>query len=159
MTTTGTRESRERERRVPGAATWVSIMVCVGYFLIARAVINVFPFSTFSMFSGSRSGKDGEARGCQILAIGGSGAALDVTEFHDWECPPWQDAARRSIDELRCDAHGNVEVHIREYIERASRKNDLAEPVRLVRRLWLFREDEPTETADYPIATCRAVHP
>jgi hypothetical protein len=158
MTTAGTDESTARIRG-PDAATWVSIMMCAGYFVIARVLLNLFPFSTFSMFSGSRPGPPGEARGCQILAVGADGAALDVTTYRDWVCPPWEDTARRSIDQLRCDAHGNVEAHIRDYLAKPSRPDESAEPVRLVRRLWIFRDNEATQTVDYPIASCRAVRP
>src|SRR5690349_21057740 len=97
-------------------ATVVSALALVGYFVIARVVLNLFPFSTFSMYAASAAGVGGDVRGCRLLAVGADGRALDVTAFRAWDCPPsWEEAARRSIPELGCDAHRNVEHHTREY--------------------------------------------
>jgi hypothetical protein len=148
--------NRSPEPRSHSAPQWVAFLVFVGYFIIARVTVNLFPFSTFSMFAGLRPGAEGESRGCQLLAMGGDGRAVDVTEFSGWECPPWQDVARRSIDELSCDAHGNVENHVRDYLERGSRSSGEKETVRLIRRLWIFRSDGSGETSDHLIASCRA---
>jgi hypothetical protein len=163
----------------------VSLLCFVGYFLISRVVLSLFPFCTYSMFSNINGAHgDGLARGCHLLAVGPDGRASDVTEFRSWDCPPWEDAARRSVDELSCPLYFNVEDPIREYIRRnavhpLSRSaagrvppNILDHPIReyiqrdaghgpvrvdLVRRVWVFANGQAPTRSDHLIASCQAV--
>jgi hypothetical protein len=139
------------------AAPVVTVMAFAGYFLISRVVLNLFPFSSFSMFASAAASEGEEVRACHLLAIGPDGRALDVTRFRAWDCPPWEDAARSSIEQLGCGPHHNVEEHIRVYLAAERGADPDAEPVSLVRRMWALRRGEVAIPRDVPVASCRAV--
>jgi hypothetical protein len=136
----------------------VSLLCFVGYFLISRVVVSLFPFSTYSMYSNmSGAHEGGLVRGCHLLAVGPDARASDVTEFRAWDCPPWEDAARRSLDELSCPVYFNVEDPIREYIRRNTGHAAAAVRVDLVRRVWVFTDGRAPTQSDHLVASCRAV--
>ena len=139
-------------------ASVVSLLCFISYFLISRVVLSIFPFSTYSMYS-NMSGvhRGGQVRGCHLLAVGPDARASDVTEFRAWDCPPWEDAARRSADELSCGIALNVEDPIREYIHRNAGHAAAAVRVDLVRRVWVFADGRPPTQSDHLVASCRAV--
>lgn len=138
--------------------TVVSLLCFVGYFLVSRVVLNLFPFSTYSMYSSMNDVQSsGQVRGCHLLAVGPDGHACDVTEFRAWDCPPWEDAARRSVHDLSCPLYFNVEDPIREYIRRHSGHDAAAVRVDLVRRVWVFAGGRAPTRSDHLVASCRAV--
>jgi hypothetical protein len=129
----------------------ISVLSFSGYFVISRVVLNLFPFSSFGMYAG------GEKPSCQLLAIGPEGRALDVSRFRAWECPPWQEAAQKTIEQARCEAYrGNIDM-VRERIEASGPPDAASVPVSLVRRTWSFRGNDPPRIRDLPVAACRAV--
>lgn len=136
----------------------VSLLCFVGYFVISRVVLSLFPFSTYSMYS-NMSGvhEGGLVRGCHLLALGPDARASDVTEYRSWDCPPWEDAARRSANELSCGIAYNVEDPIREYIHRHGGHDAAAVRVDLVRRVWTFANGQAPTQSDHLVASCRAV--
>ncbi len=140
-----------------GAAPVVSAMAFVTYYAISRVVLSLFPFSSFSMFASAGATEGDEVHACHLLAVGPDGRALDVKRFRAWECPEWQEAAQRSIAELGCGPHHNVEEHIRVYLEDERGSDPRAQAVQLVRRLWAFSRDNVVTTRDVPVASCRAV--
>jgi hypothetical protein len=149
--------SGERRRSSGRAAAVVSVMAFVGYYAISRVVVNLFPFSSFAMFASAAAAHDDQVRACHLLAVGPDGRALDVKAFRAWDCPSWQEAAQRSISELGCGPHFNVEEHIRSYLEEERGEDPSAQPVRLVRRMWAFRRGESVTTRDLPVASCKAL--
>ncbi len=133
-------------------------MVLLGYLAISRVVVNLFPFSSFAMFSSAPRATDQEVRACHLLAVGLDGRALDVKSYRTWNCPPWQEAAQRSSAELGCTPPFNVEEHIRAYLEEEEHGYDPAAlRVDLVRRMWAFPPDGSVSLHDFPVASCRAV--
>lgn len=65
-------------------------LALVGYLAIARGVENLYPFSTFNMYSVERA-----ASASRVLARDAHGAVSEVTGWERWECdaPPDLDAA------------------------------------------------------------------
>ena len=136
----------------------VSAIALAGYFLIARVVLDLFPFSTYSMYSSVSDSSNGTAvRGCHLLAVGPDGRASDVSDYRSWDCPPWEDAAFKSIAELGCSIQHNVEDPIREHMKRNRGSDPAAVRVDLVRRVWVFGSNQSTAPTDHLIASCRAV--
>ena len=74
----------------------------------------------------------------------------------DW-LADFLEAAQATAKQLGCDYQPNVEAHIREHLKEAAGASPAAEPVRLVRRLWVFRQGEATVSQDLEVARCRAV--
>jgi hypothetical protein len=154
----GDPESSNKRSFLMDPALVVSVFCFVCYCLISRVVLNLFPFSTYSMYSSVSAAHQGDVvRGCHLLAVGPDGCACDVTEFISWECPAWEDAARQSVTDLSCPIDYNVEDPIREHIRRHTGTDPRAVRVDLVRRVWEFSPRHAATQTDHVVATCRAV--
>ncbi|MFT3769674.1 MAG: hypothetical protein QM820_29915 [Minicystis sp.] len=134
---------------------WITVLVMGGYFLIARLVDNLYPFSTFPMYAGAKG-----ASASHIVARDGAGKLHNVFEYEGWSCPEPLD-----VDPPKCRAGGHFGSI--EYIDRAIvqhlQKPRLpggpeGEPIDLVRHIWRFREGSgDVRTEDCVIEHCRAV--
>lgn len=133
---------------------WMTLLVMGGYFAIARLVDNLYPFSTFSMYSAARS----EAAS-HVVARDGAGKLHPVFEYEAWSCPEPLD-----IDPPRCRAagpFGSIEYIDRGIVQHVQRPRSAGappgEPLDLVRHIWRFQDGSgDVRTEDCLIARCQA---
>jgi hypothetical protein len=123
----------------------ISILALIGYFTAARGVENLYPVSTFPMFSGAAAPAIS-----RVMTRTASGELHEVTEFTSWQC-----------DNLpHLDATLCLDVPSIPYIDREredhirSHPGAGAEPVELVRRIFSF--DGVERPASCVIARCSA---
>lgn len=130
----------------------VSFVVLIGYVLISRSAIHLYPFSIFDMYS-ERLISDS---GSRILARDAKGGVTEVDRYRAWACPAPIDLR----DE--CARKGAYYIPYKDeetvrWIEAHRGDGAAGAPVALVRRVfWLYR-DAPTRVEDCVIAECRAV--
>jgi hypothetical protein len=147
-------------RRARDPRTIVALLVLAGYFIVARLVENLYPFSTFPMYAAER-----EATASRILARELDGSVHEIDEYAAWSCEEPLDLA---AEPDRCAALARyatipyidreIEARIRE-LERAAPMADPAgAPVTLVRRVFRF-PDGPgkARVEDCALGRCKAV--
>ncbi len=131
-----------------------SLLVFVGYLALARAAGNVFPFSSFNMYSTERLHS-----ASRIIARDADGHVHELDRYVAWDCEALPD-----IRPAACPAQWPF-YHV-PYLdrgalallsERAAALPD-APPVTVVRRVFRLTQHpgEPT-LSDCTLATCRAV--
>jgi hypothetical protein len=122
------------------------ILVLGGYLAVAAAARNLYPFSTFPMYSGS--GASGASR---IFARLGDGSLREVTDLSEWSCPRDFDWSAPG-----CDARGigYLERKFASHI-RAAEGNG-REAVDVVRRDFRFTLDGSLKVEECTLARCRA---
>jgi hypothetical protein len=134
----------------------VATLALVGYVLAAAGAGNVYPVSTFPMYSGAA----GEAVS-RVMARDAGGAFVEVTDLEGWRC----DGAVPALEATTCgDARGIAyldrerDAHIRAHAAASggggSGGNGSGEPFELVRRVFSF--DGVERPAYCPIARCTA---
>lgn len=136
---------------VPKRLVTLSLLCCIGYFLIARVAHERFPFSAFPMFDhATRSAS-------RIVARTPDGRLHEVSDFDDWQCdhPPsasfracqkiWPFDYSRNADR---DAVADVRLH--------SGRGPDAQPVTVVRHVWWFERSGKVREGNCVLATCRA---
>jgi hypothetical protein len=133
-------------------------LVLAGYAVIARGVGNLYPFSTFSMYSSVHT-----TTGSRIVARDARGRLRELADYDQWRCEAGVDA----MTEPRACAPGG-EVYGIGYLDREAREYLAAhasasaapgsEPVEVVRRVWRFggAPGSPA-TVDCTIIRCEAV--
>ena len=128
-------------------------LVCAAYFTVARVAGNLYPFSTFSMYSHHALGHPS-----RILARDAAGGLHEVDAFEAWSCPPMP-----PLEQTRCDGRSDVETI--EYLDRDAdayvrahaAKAPGGEPVDVVRHVWIFPEgDGAPRTEDCLVVHCTA---
>jgi hypothetical protein len=123
----------------------VATLAFAGYFLAARGVGNLYPLSTFPMYSGAPA-----AALSRVMARTAAGEFLEVTDLVAWRC----ETLPRLEDVACADARGIAYVdreredHIRAHAGAG------AEPVELVRRVFSF--DGAARPAACVISRCAA---
>lgn len=132
----------------------VSLLALLGYLLIARAAGNLYPFSTFNMYSTERLGS-----ASRIVARDAHGDIHELDTFTAWDCPAALDPRPTA-----CPAHWPF--YYIPYLDRyaeirlQARAAALphAPPVTVIRRIWrLDDRPGPPTIEDCPLLTCRAV--
>lgn len=140
--------------RSPRAA--VAALVFVGYLVVARAVGNLYPFSTYSMYAESGTG-----RPSRLVARETHGSMVDLDRYDHWACPDLppldrascpSDTPSSSIPYVDREADHYVRSHAGTGHEPGARAVDL------VRHVWWFVDENgaPREF-DCPVRHCRAV--
>lgn len=140
--------------RSPRAA--VAALTFAGYLVIARSAGNLYPFSTYSMYAESGSG-----RPSRIVARDARGELKDLGQYDHWSCPdlPALDHATcpppvvsTTILYIDRDAEHYVRTHMGTGLEPGS------QPLELVRHVWSFTDrNGPPREIDCPVCACRAV--
>jgi hypothetical protein len=108
----------------------VSILALVAYAAVARAVDNLYPFSTFSMYSGVVT--DTASR---IAVRGSDGVLREVSEYDAWELPPAPE---------RNECVGERNVYVIPYVDQEAggwieaHRGAGSDAVLLVRHVWHF---------------------
>ena len=145
-------QAKERSGRGVHPTVWITVLVMGGYFLIARVVGNLYPFSTFSMYSAAKS-----ESASHIVARDRAGTLHAVLEYEGWSCPEPLD-----IDPPRCRAAarfssiGYIDRRILEHVR--GHRSTGGEPVELVRHIWRFQDGSgDVRTEDCVLAQCQAV--
>ena len=134
------------------AALAVATFSLVGYFLIARVVGNVYPFSTFPMYSGRHA-----PSGSRIVAKDVAGGLHEVTDGEAWECDSGALSARGCVDDSVYYI-GYVDREAIDFVRAHAGPDPRAAPVELVRHIWSFPADRgPPMTRDCILGRCRAV--
>jgi hypothetical protein len=142
-------------RRLLGAAELLVASLMTAYGLVAFGLGNLYPFSTFSMYSAAH-----QPNASRIVARDRLGALHEVTAFSAWSC----DEPPNASGEV---CLGNGAIYAIGYIDRASIAHVLehapaarpapgataTEPVLLVRHVWYL--DDLGRTEDCVIAHCR----
>ncbi|APR79814.1 Hypothetical protein A7982_05161 [Minicystis rosea] len=134
---------------------WITVLVMGGYLLVARLVGNVYPFSTFSMYSEMQTDS-----ASHLVARDRTGKLHDVTAYDGWSCPEPLD-----IDPPRCrepnpfSSIGYIDRASLEHVRASHATHDgQAEPVDLVRHIWRFQKGSgDVRTEDCLLAQCQAV--
>ena len=131
-----------------------SVLAFLGYLALARAAGNVFPFSSFNMYSTERLHS-----ASRIIARDADGQVHELDRYLAWDCPIPPDIHPRACPAQWPFYHvpyldRGVLALLR---ERAASLPD-APPVTVVRRVFRLREQpgEPT-LSDCTLATCRAL--
>jgi hypothetical protein len=139
-------------RRLLGPAELLVASLMAGYLLVAFGLGNLYPFSTFSMYSGTH-----QRNASRIVARDRLGALHEVTDFSAWSCDEPPDPSGETC-------LGGGAIYAIGYIDRASIAHVLehgpaappapaTEPVLLVRHVWYL--DDPGRADDCFIAHCR----
>lgn len=135
------------------------------YLLGSRGVGDLYPWSTFDMYSHTPGGTSS-----RVLVLDG-GETRDVADFRSWRCDGPID-----LSPLRCEGIAWPFYHV-PYVDAAAaalvREGGAGEPeggerveVQLVRRIWIFRKDGaarqeapevPAEVRNCPLHACTAV--
>ena len=118
----------------------VSLIALGCYFCFSRAVGNLYPFSTYSMYS------DAVETSASRVAVRAAGELREVTDFRDWELKePLELGPEACADRPGYYTIGYVDDEAADFI--ATHRGSGAQPVELVRHIWRFeaggvREEE-----------------
>lgn len=128
-----------------------ALVLLAAYVAAARGVGNLYPFSTFEMYGGTR------LTTASRIAVVDADGVHEVERFLRWRC-----AAPIDVDPRRCTKewpYFHVEARDREvlaHIERAPEPGNDARDVNLIRRVWRATEDGPMIASDCKLARCEA---
>lgn len=133
----------------------VSLLALLGYLAIARATGNLYPFSSFNMYSSERVHS-----ASRIVARDAHGSIHELDTFTAWDCPT-------PLDPRPTACPASWPFYYIPYLDRqaasllqarAAPRPD-APPVAVIRRIWRL-DDRPGAPAieDCPLVECRAVH-
>ncbi|GEM_PF-2049459 len=143
----------------PKERVFLGLVICLAYVLIAAQLQNLYPFSTFPMYSSSVF-----TSGARLVAVDEAGVAHEITDFEAWSCPELG-----TVDRVMCpdgeltQPTGYLAKEAIDYIfaHPAPRAEHGAQPespaVSLVVRTW--RLDTPegeTRVLDCPVSACTA---
>jgi hypothetical protein len=128
----------------------LALLVLAGYCGVSYAVQNLYPFSTFDMYSRHAQSAS------RVIARDASGRAAEVSRFVGWRCDGAIDAsAERCRDFGRFDYTPYKDDEAIHWI--ASHGGEGGAPIDLVRRIWWLAPDGE-RTDDCLLARCRATH-
>jgi hypothetical protein len=129
----------------------VVVLVLAGYLALGRAVRDVYPISTFAMYSAHKVDS-----GSRIVARTADGRIHEIDRFAGWHCP-----GPVSIDPAACPAEWPF--YYIPYLDRAARAvlerraGSGKERVDVVRRIWrLDGQAGPPPVHDCLLAHCQA---
>ena len=158
-------DERVRTRIERRAAVAVAALSFVGYFVVARIVGNVYPFSTFPMYAGEH-----RSTGSRIVAKDEAQGLHEVSDGSAWVCDAAPAEGLRpgetpplALDPYGCSGGGvytitYVDRDAIDYVRTHGGVDPRARPVELVRHIWTFPDDRgPPATSDCHMASCRAV--
>lgn len=126
-----------------------AVVLALFYLAIARALGNVYPFSTFEMYGGTR------LTSASRIAVVVDGEVHEVERFDRWRCEAPPDP-----DPRRCTQQWpffHVEARDREalaHVERAMAPAGEGRDAMLVRRVWRVPEDGAPVIEDCELARC-----
>jgi hypothetical protein len=128
------------------------VLLCLlGYVAIARGLGNVYPFSTFSMYSGARA-----SSASRVVARDDRGALHEVTDYVAWSCGEAVDVRpERCAEQQAFYTIPYVDRAAEEYLLANGGDDPRAVPVDVVRHIWRFRTEPNAE--DCVLQRCRAV--
>ena len=141
-------------RTGPNQLRVIAVLCFFAYGVVASGTLNVFPFSTFEMYS-----QVSVTTGSRVIVRDADGEAHEVKRYVDWSCE-----GPLNIDAERCMVRyppfyfipykdAEVEAHIRAH----PGEGDGTQPLTLVRRIWrLEHSNGPISYEDCELHTCRA---
>lgn len=139
---------------MPRETHFVAALALIAYLGIALGVTNLYPFSTFPMYSSAAF-----TSGARLVVLDEDGEVHEIREYTDWSCPGLE-----PIDWTMCpdgqigQPAGYLNKEATDYIEANSRDNPAARAVELVIRVWrLSPEGGEARQLDCPIQACEAV--
>ncbi len=130
--------------------TWVSLVVLLGYLVLAHTVGNLYPFSTFDMYATSQL-----SVGSRIIAVDSTGHAHEVRRFTNFACdgPVVLDpetCPNRHIPYLADALQAYLTANL-------TNQSPGGVALQIVQRVWWFAGDgELISVEDCPVLTCRA---
>lgn len=136
----------------------VSIVVFVGYTAAALGVTNLFPLSTFPMYSDVAP-----ESGARLVVKGGTGEYREVRRYEGWSCEP--ELTYEMVEKTMCP-DGRIGQpagylakealdHIRAHAAKPDTGLPAGEPIELLVRTWRFEHDEIVGI-ECPVARCVA---
>jgi hypothetical protein len=131
----------------------LAALVLAGYVGVAFAVHNLYPFSTFDMYSRARSSAS------RVVARDASGRVVEVERFDGWRCDGPVD-----VSPARCGAPGSyfyvpyIDDSRVDYIAKHSSGDGPRESVDVIRRIWWLDPGEAPRATDCELQRCSAVH-
>jgi hypothetical protein len=142
-------------RRLRDPLLAVSLLTGAGYFLIARAVVNFYPFSVYPMFDETHA----RPSGSRIVARGADGEVGEVSGFRAWACEAPPAVAVDFATAPDFSYHGREdEAALRAITADAGAAGDpAAGPVEVLRRIWRFDAEGRAQVEDRVVGRCRAV--
>ncbi len=132
----------------------VALLALAGYAAVARAVDNLYPLSTFSMYAA-----DQVTTGSRLLARDERGGAREIEDYTRWHC---EEAPTEALERARCEARSYgipyIDRAIRAQIEerRAPQKTVRSRKVTLIRRTFRFAGPGEPRVEDCAITQCSA---
>ena len=132
----------------------VPVLAFAGYVAIARGVGDLYPFSTFGMYSSERL-----STSSRIVAVDAAGRSHEIDEYSAWDCD-----GDLALDPSACPAerpfyyipHSDREAA--DFLKTHQASGRCNEPVAVVRRIWrLSDEAGPPPSSDCVLLSCRAV--
>jgi hypothetical protein len=134
----------------PGILAALSLVTYVG---VARGVLNVYPFSTYSMYA------EGHSSSASRLGVRDArGVMHEVEDYSAYHCDgPLRTEASRCENFGRVDFVPYIDRAAHSYVETHSGDAANAEPVEIVRRIWTFTDGRaPASVHDCVLHHCRA---
>ena len=108
----------------------VGLVAMAAYFVVSRAVLNLYPFSTFEMYSTERV-----SSGSRIIALDARGAARELDAYASFSCSNAIDVSYRACEsEWPFYYVPYLDQRAAEYV--AAHGGPGGEPVRIVRRIY-----------------------
>lgn len=140
---------RVRETRALGVA------VFAGYMLAALGVENLFPISTFPMYSATSP-----VAGARLVVRDSDGAYAEVVRFDEWSCdvePTLERVLHATCDDGRiAETLDYLSQEALDHMRAHAGTAGAREPVDLMIRAWRFEADGTLSEHDCPVTACTA---
>lgn len=141
---------RRKSRFHLDASLGLVLLTLIAYCALARLVDNLYPFSTFPMYSYNQNSAS------RIIVRGARAAEHEIKDYDRWHCPEPLDPSSRACDDLKqFDRIAYLDQEIVDYLSSHSAVSPEGDPVTIIRKIWYLNAGK-TETAYCPLQTCTA---
>jgi hypothetical protein len=147
----GSVAARVAARMWASPARVIGALVLTGYVGVSFAVRNLYPFSTFDMYSSIRTSAS------RIVARDEDGRVAEVRRFEEWSCEGPIDTSPG-----KCGPPGSyfyvpyLDEEARSYVG-SHAGGSRGAPVEVVRRIWWLDQPGAPRTSDCLLQRCTAV--
>lgn len=129
----------------------LGLLMCIGYFSVARFASESYPFSKFPMFD-----HPGDSAS-RIVARTPDGRLRELSAFDHWECDRQPSADFHAcLANMPFDYSPHVDGDLLRSVTQHQGHGANAQPVEVVRHIWRFKRHDKTRTEDCVLAKCRA---
>lgn len=132
------------------ASIGLVVLTIITYCALARLIDNLYPFSTFPMYSHT------ERSASRIVVRDAQGVEHEVEDYHHWHCPEPLDLSPKSCGNLKPFTWIKyLNQDFIDYISSHSTTRHEGDPVTIMRKIWYFIDGQ-TEVAYCPLQDCTA---